>query len=753
MNVRQLLTSAAVRQAAHRMLQEAREGKLQCWTIDMGKLPEVADLVATITRRNYPSLAIPFHSRWRHFDVGGVDRWAALQRQWGPLPPRELARRAFDLVIPSVLSDAGSGGRWSFADPDTGKTFTSSEGLALASLQLYKSLIGASPSGALRGSASRIPHRGPFRAAVPGQRSEPAGGCRGPRCPAARAGRNLPRTGQMPSRSEGPARPGGLVDAMFARSQNGAIAAPDMLAIVLDALGPIWPSRLTLQGIPLGDSWNYAAMADGCRARCRQHRSLPQALAVADILPHRTAAAGRPHRHRHRRPHGPCRIPQRRPLRGWRRAAAEGSRHAAIASHRADSLLVIEWRALTVGTPRPVAAPRGGAPRASSGRLPPAPPARRRHVVRRPPLAQQLRPDRSPPSRSSPTARYSEPRHPCDQLAKQGGMMHGMNTARRMWRLGVGSMKAGSVLTPKATGILLLIASVSCFGAVDGFSKMLVDTHSFGQIMLARYAPALAVLLIAIGPRNWKGLFATRHPGLQVVRGITPVFVGGLMVFAVRYLPLAEATVILFAGPFIVVALSGRMLARTCRCRELDRRRHRLPGRAPRRAPGLRRAVEIHDLSGAGGRVLRAAAAAQPPPGAAGESPCTTLAWTLLRRHVISLPLAVADWPPSLARLDPASPCLGASFGWGQHFLARAFSLAPANVLTPFSYFQILSATIFGVVVFHNFPDLLDDRRDRPDHCRRRLCLRAVLAEKRVSRYVTRPRSARARLPDWRGSR
>ena len=58
-------------------------------------------------------------------------------------------------------------------------------------------------------------------------------------------------------------------------------------------------------------------------------------------------------------------------------------------------------------------------------------------------------------------------------------------------------MATDPALTQKTRGILLIIAAVSCFGAVDGFSKILVDTQSFGQIMLARYAPALAVLLIA----------------------------------------------------------------------------------------------------------------------------------------------------------------------------------------------------------------------------------------------------------------
>ena len=89
---------------------------------------------------------------------------------------------------------------------------------------------------------------------------------------------------------------------------------------------------------------------------------------------------------------------------------------------------------------------------------------------------------------------------------------------------------------------------------------MLVDTQSFGQIMLARCALALPLLLLARSPAKWADLFRTQSVTWQVIRGLLPVVIGGLMVFAVRYLPLAEATVILFAGPFFVVALSGWLL-------------------------------------------------------------------------------------------------------------------------------------------------------------------------------------------------
>lgn len=84
-------------------------------------------------------------------------------------------------------------------------------------------------------------------------------------------------------------------------------------------------------------------------------------------------------------------------------------------------------------------------------------------------------------------------------------------------------MVGTSTFIQKARGILLLMASVGRFGALDSFSNILVDGTSFGQVMLARYSPELAVLLIAARPQHWKDLFATRLPGLLIIRGIMPL--------------------------------------------------------------------------------------------------------------------------------------------------------------------------------------------------------------------------------------
>src|ERR1700684_2969017 len=106
------LSARAVRERAHRMRELCEAGKLQHWRIDPSRLDAVADYVVATIFENYPLLDIPFHARWRHFTVGGHDRWAALQAKASWQSPAEQARAAFDLAIVSVLLDAGAGPDW-----------------------------------------------------------------------------------------------------------------------------------------------------------------------------------------------------------------------------------------------------------------------------------------------------------------------------------------------------------------------------------------------------------------------------------------------------------------------------------------------------------------------------------------------------------------------------------------------------------------------------------------------------------------
>jgi drug/metabolite transporter (DMT)-like permease len=254
-------------------------------------------------------------------------------------------------------------------------------------------------------------------------------------------------------------------------------------------------------------------------------------------------------------------------------------------------------------------------------------------------------------------------------------------------------------------GILFLVVSVTFFGLVDGLSKLLVETQSFGQVVLARYVVPLAALLVARGLAGWSGLFRTSHRGLQIFRGLTPVVVGGAMVFGVKFMPLAEATTILFAAPFLVVAVSTWFLGE----------RVGLPAWIAVAAGFLGILIVARPgLSGFSSYAIFPAVAAvfyavlqitSRQLATRGEDAMTTLAWTLLVGTLVAIPLALTDWQPFQQGAWLLALGVGATFGLGQYFLVKAFELAPANILAPFTYFQILAAVVFGMTIFNDFPD------------------------------------------------
>src|SRR5664280_1208007 len=111
-----LLSARAVRARAQRMLALGLEDRLPNFRVDLSLLDATAERVIATTRKTYPSLDIPFHSRWRHFIVDGVDRYGAIadKARW---PDREArARAAIDLAVISVFLDAGAGTQWRYAD-------------------------------------------------------------------------------------------------------------------------------------------------------------------------------------------------------------------------------------------------------------------------------------------------------------------------------------------------------------------------------------------------------------------------------------------------------------------------------------------------------------------------------------------------------------------------------------------------------------------------------------------------------------
>jgi hypothetical protein len=253
-----LLSAAAVRERCTAIMAAAERGDTRHLAWQSAQLPAAAAYVADTIRQRYPTLDVPYHSRWRHFEAGGIDRWAAIAASL-PGDVAECARKRIDLAITSVLLDAGAGPAWRYVDAVTGSTLARSEGLAVASLRLFAAGAFSGRAGApfeadaraLETIATSTVAKG-FQATA----DNPLVGLEGRAALLRRLGAVASAT---PAVFGSPARLGHLYDYLVAHARDGAISAEFLVATLLRALGPIWPSRLALEGVPLGDCWKHPA--------------------------------------------------------------------------------------------------------------------------------------------------------------------------------------------------------------------------------------------------------------------------------------------------------------------------------------------------------------------------------------------------------------------------------------------------------------------------------------------------------------
>ncbi|MGV9802469.1 URC4/urg3 family protein [Mycobacterium sp. NPDC003449] len=251
-----LRTTRAVRDRAEPLLARARAGGSKWFVVDDDAMRLAADEVVAVTRTHYPALAIPYHSRWRHFEAGGVPRADRLRARLAGADDAERARAMVDLTVVSVLLDAGAGPDWHYTEAGTRLRFGRSEGLGVASWHAFcAGLFSGDPARPLRVDAAGLRDLDPVRVADALQ-----AGPHNPLVGLAGRVRLLRRLGTaLAGQPEvfGPdGRPGGLFDALA----GDQVAAHDILSAVLGSLSGIWPADNTIDGTPLGDCWRHPAV-------------------------------------------------------------------------------------------------------------------------------------------------------------------------------------------------------------------------------------------------------------------------------------------------------------------------------------------------------------------------------------------------------------------------------------------------------------------------------------------------------------
>lgn len=249
-----LLSTDAIRERTKKLYDLTLDNKTN-FDIDLSKLDEVSNYVLEVIKENYPDLKIPFHSRWGHFRAGGIDRSNELNKKIENDEKLEQARKNLDLVITSVLLDAGAGPDWKY--DEAGKIYNRSEGLGVASYHMFLSGIfssdkdlKANSEGLKKISAKDVEKH--FQV----NENNPLIGSEG-------RANLLKSLGQVCENKElfKDQRPGNIIDYMI-ENYGKSFKATDLVKSVLKLFGPIWPSRITIEGTNLGDVWHHPLLGE-----------------------------------------------------------------------------------------------------------------------------------------------------------------------------------------------------------------------------------------------------------------------------------------------------------------------------------------------------------------------------------------------------------------------------------------------------------------------------------------------------------
>ncbi len=251
-----------------------------------------------------------------------------------------------------------------------------------------------------------------------------------------------------------------------------------------------------------------------------------------------------------------------------------------------------------------------------------------------------------------------------------------------------------------------MLTALLFFAALDANVKYLTRHFSLPFIVWSRYTGHCLMMLLFLAPSHGFALVAARQPGLQILRGLLLVGTTALGAVALKRMPLAETTALLFVTPLLVSVLAVPML------------KERLsPLRLAAVSSGLGGVLMIARPDGelsAGGIAYALAAAGcyslyqiYTRRAAANEPAMAMLFYTALVGTLVTTAALPWLWDAPSPSLGDAAllASLGLLGGSGHFLLIHAFRLAPVGVLSPLLYVQLVWATLLGWLVFAQIPD------------------------------------------------
>ena len=254
-----LHTTTAIREQSLRLFDASMNGRGE-FVINLNRIPWLTDFVVSIILSKYPNQDIPFHSRWRHFQCPGIDGIRRIHSALSGKTKFERLIAKLDLAIISVLLDAGAGSKWKYCDSKTGITVKASEGLAIASCQLFlEGFFSQNSRVPLKVNSERLQAITEEDLAIGFQVNDqnPMVGLSGRTKIINELGARVAAIEDFKNSLS----PAGLIIGELL-DFNRPIEAAEILKIILRAFGPVWPEGRVLNGVHIGDSWRHHLLAD-----------------------------------------------------------------------------------------------------------------------------------------------------------------------------------------------------------------------------------------------------------------------------------------------------------------------------------------------------------------------------------------------------------------------------------------------------------------------------------------------------------
>jgi drug/metabolite transporter (DMT)-like permease len=261
-------------------------------------------------------------------------------------------------------------------------------------------------------------------------------------------------------------------------------------------------------------------------------------------------------------------------------------------------------------------------------------------------------------------------------------------------------------MSPILRAILAIVFSVTCFSVLNAMSKTLSQYYPVIEVIWARYAFAFVLMLVMFLPRAGMKLFRWNNVGSQLARGLLLFFSSLLYFHGIVYLPLATAASISLTSPLVVTALSARFLGEPVGGRRWAAVVVGFVGALIVVRPGQAH-FDWHALLIVASMLCSAFYQLYSRRYGPAERADASATMATIVGTVAAAPFVPLEWvTPTLGWHWLLFVGMGVMAGVGHYFLTIAYSQAPAAVIAPFNYAQLLGAALLGYLVFGDVPDL-----------------------------------------------